>query len=517
MGCFCFKPSTSEDPFEAEIDIVKQVSSNDAHVQEDEQLALAIQKSKEDEEEGRRTRDLEEHAQERGERQNNYDNSSSLKDKKEGQTSEESVKEKEKRKQFEEEVKHDEQLAVSPPPPLEEHDNISSEAPLDENEEQRIIWESLKDKGQTKPSEDEVIPPRSKCGGCHSEIEQGGSVDVFGVPWHPECFSCGACRNPIAVHEVQNHVSNSRGKFHKNCYNRYCYVCQEKVKIREYNSHPFWKEIYCPAHETDGTPKCCSCERLEPRETEFVMLDDGRWLCLECMDSAVMDTDEVQPLHFEIRDFFHGLFLPVEKEFSLLLVEKQALNKAEEEEKIDNQHGVVTRGICLSEEQIVTNVSKGPKMGENKQLTGKTTESQRVVSGCPVTAILILYGLPRLLTGSIMAHEMMHAYLRLNGHNNLNKVLEEGICQVLGHMWLETQRYAPIDVAAASSSSSSSSSNAAKKGEWSELEKKLVDFYKYEIETDESAVYGEGFRKVNYMVTNSSLQETLKEILPRRG
>ena len=64
------------------------------------------------------------------------------------------------------------------------------------------------------------------------------------------------------------------------------------------------------------------------------MLDDGRWLCLECMESAVMDTDEVQPLHFEIRDFFHGLFLPVEKEFSLLLVEKQALNKAEEEEKI---------------------------------------------------------------------------------------------------------------------------------------------------------------------------------------
>ncbi|CAN6855089.1 unnamed protein product [Brassica oleracea] len=473
MGCFsCLKPSTSEDPFEAETDIVKQVSSNDAHVQEDEQLALAIQKSQEDEEDRRRTRDLEEHAQERGERQN-YDNSSSLKGKMDGQTSEESVKEKEKRKQFEEELKQDEQLAVSPP------------------------------------------PPRSKCGGCHSEIEHGGSVDVFGVPWHPECFSCGACRNPIAVHEVQNHVSNSRGKFHKNCYNRYCYVCQEKVKIREYNSHPFWKEIYCPAHETDGTPKCCSCERLEPRETDFVMLDDGRWLCLECMESAVMDTDEVQPLHFEIRDFFHGLFLPVEKEFSLLLVEKQALNKAEEEEKIDNQHGVVTRGICLSEEQIVTNVSKGPKMGENKHLTGKTTESQRVVSGCPVTAILILYGLPRLLTGSIMAHEMMHAYLRLNGHNNLNKVLEEGICQVLGHMWLETQRYAPIDVAAASSSSSSS--NAAKKGEWSELEKKLVDFYKYEIETDESAVYGEGFRKVNYMVTNSSLQETLKEILPRRG
>ena len=86
---------------------------------------------------------------------------------------------------------------------------------------------------------------------------------------------------------------------------------------------------------------------------------------------------------------------------------------------------MVTRGICLSEEQIVTNVSnaftraiesstrfgihdlklssthiykqvsKGPKMGPNKQLIGLTTESQRVVSEFEVTAILILYGLPR--------------------------------------------------------------------------------------------------------------------------
>ncbi|KAL0643327.1 hypothetical protein Bca4012_041617 [Brassica carinata] len=290
--------------------------------------------------------------------------------------------------------------------------------------------------------------------------------------------------------------------------------------MKNYHKHPFWEERYCPAHETDGTHKCFSCERLEPRGTNFVMLDDGRWLCLECMSSAVMDTDEVQPLHFEIREFFHDLNMKVEKEFPLLLVEKQALNKAEEEEKIDNQHGVVTRGICLSEEQIVTNVSKGPKMGPNKQLIGLTTESQRVVSEFEVTAILILYGLPRLLTGYILAHEMMHAYLRLNGYRNLNNVLEEGICQVLGHMWLESQTYATIDAAAASYSSSSQppgGANASKKGEWSEFEKKLVEFCKNEIETDESAVYGEGFRKVNHMVTNSNLYETLQEILRRRG
>ncbi|KAL0856642.1 hypothetical protein Bca101_061795 [Brassica carinata] len=498
MGCFsCFKPSTSEtltlnlqDPFEAE-----------THIQEDEQLALAIQESSlqhQEEEQRRLTRELE--AEERGERQNSH-NFSSLENKQAEQVPEQSLKEKGKTKQHEDHVDKDEQLAVTHPPPLEEHNNISSRPPLDETKQ---------------PSEDEVkgdgklvevIPPPSMCGGCHSEIEHGGSVDVLGVPWHPECFRCGACHNPFEIHDVQNHVSNSRGKFHKACYLRYCYVCKEKVKKKEFHTHHFWEERYCPAHSSDGTPKCCSCERLEPRGTEFVMLDDGRWLCLECMESAVMDTYEVQPLHFEIREFFDGLNMKVEKEFPLLLVEKQALNKAEEEEKIhkqDNQDGVVTRGICLSEEQIVTS------------LIGKATEPQLVESrsGCPVTAILILYGLPRLLTGSIMAHEMMHAYLRLKGYNNLNNVMEEGLCQVLGHMWLETQRYAPIDDTAASSSSSS---NAAKKGEWSELEKKLVDFYKNEIETDESAVYGEGFRKVNNMVTNSSLQETLEEILRQRG
>lgn len=115
--------------------------------------------------------------------------------------------------------------------------------------------------------------------------------------------------------------------------------------------------------------------------------------------------------------------------------------------------------------------------------------------------------------------------LLFTGCRNLNTVMEEGICQVLGHMWLETQTYATVDAAASSSSAAESSSsssrtpseaNAGKKGEWSEFEKKLVEFCKNQIETDESAAYGDGFRKVDHMVTNSSLKDTLKEIL-RRG
>jgi hypothetical protein len=32
---------------------------------------------------------------------------------------------------------------------------------------------------------------------------------------------------------------------------------------------------------------------------------------------------------------------------------------------------------------------------------------------CSVSALLVMYGLPRLLLGSIVAHELMHAYLRM--------------------------------------------------------------------------------------------------------
>jgi hypothetical protein len=32
-----------------------------------------------------------------------------------------------------------------------------------------------------------------------------------------------------------------------------------------------------------------------------------------------------------------------------------------------------------------------------------------------VTAILVLFGMPRVLTGSVIAHELMHAWLKLAG------------------------------------------------------------------------------------------------------
>ncbi len=55
----------------------------------------------------------------------------------------------------------------------------------------------------------------------------------------------------------------------------------------------------------------------------------------------------------------------------------------------------------------------------------------------------VLYGLPRLLTGSILAHECMHAWLRMSGcssHQHLPEQVEEGLSQLMAYLWLEGQQ-----------------------------------------------------------------------------
>ena len=67
-----------------------------------------------------------------------------------------------------------------------------------------------------------------------------------------------------------------------------------------YQYDPFWKGKWCPAHSSDGTLKCCSCSRLNPRGQEWVTELDGRTVCLDCLSSLVRDTQDAQPLYDQV-------------------------------------------------------------------------------------------------------------------------------------------------------------------------------------------------------------------------
>ncbi|KAJ0961081.1 hypothetical protein J5N97_000982 [Dioscorea zingiberensis] len=358
-----------------------------------------------------------------------------------------------------------------------------------------------------------------RCAGCNREIAHGRFLSCMGVVWHQECFRCHACNKPISDHEFS--VYRNR-PYHSSCYKELhlpkCDVCKSFIPANsygliEYRTHPFWLQKYCPSHEYDRTPRCCSCERMEARDTKYVTLDDGRKLCLECLESAIMDTNECQPLYQAIKEFYEGLNMKIEQQIPLLLVERQALNEAMEGERSGNHHVPETRGLCLAEEQIVRTIVRRPTIGPGQIIRDMVTQPYRLVSLCEVTAILILYGLPRLLTGTILAHEMMHAWLRLNGFRGLSHEVEEGICQILAHMWLDSEIMSGLSNTNASSSSSSSTSRASnRKGARSEFERKLGLFFKHQIESDASHAYGDGFRAGNRAVHAFGLKRTLDHI-----
>ncbi|XP_020597424.1 protein DA1-related 2 isoform X2 [Phalaenopsis equestris] len=357
------------------------------------------------------------------------------------------------------------------------------------------------------------------CGGCKQEIGCGHYLSCMGTFWHPQCFRCYSCAQPIS--ETEFSLSGSY-PYHKKCYKELhhpkCDICNQFIPTNlsgliEYRAHPFWGQKYCPSHEHDSTPRCCSCERMESRSARYIALGDGRSLCLECLDSAIMDTGECQSLYHDIRDFYEGMYMKIDQQIPMLLVERQALNEAMEGER-GPHHMPETRGLCLSEEQTVSSILKKPRIGKNRILDMRTYP-QKLTRRCEVTAILVLYGLPRLLTGSILTHELMHGWLRLKGYRNLSPEVEEGICQLLSHMWLESEAMSGPSFAASSSnyaSSSSTSSSSYKKVGKSETEKKLGEFFMHQIAHDISPAYGEGFRMAHAAVNRFGLRRTLDHI-----
>ncbi|BBN18258.1 hypothetical protein MPTK1_8g01060 [Marchantia polymorpha subsp. ruderalis] len=364
--------------------------------------------------------------------------------------------------------------------------------------------------GPASSAPQETPPQRSQpmCAGCNRPLGTGRFLSCMDAQWHPRCFRCTACDEPITDHEFS---VQGEEPYHKRCYKELfhpkCEVCHNfiptnRAGLIEYRSHPFWQLKYCPSHETDRTPRCGSCDRIQPRDQTYVDLDDGRKLCLECLDSVIMDTKECQPLYYNVLKFYKHLGMNIEQEIPMLLVERQALNAAREGERDGHRHTPETRGLCLSEEQIITSVYRKPSKVRGSKPFMVRTESQKLVRHCEVTAILVLYGLPRLLTGSILAHELMHAWLRLDGRfPTLASEVEEGICQVMAHMWLLSQ----------TGFSSSSTSDDLKRGNQVD-QLRLGEFFRHQIAHDPSPVYGGGFRAGQIAVGRYGLPQTLEHM-----
>lgn len=103
----------------------------------------------------------------------------------------------------------------------------------------------------------------------------------------------------------------------------------------------------------------------------------------------------------------------------LALVEEEALN-----EGMRNKRQGHSRGHC-----------RGMTFVEVAQRYVSRRGGPAVQDGAPevqVNAIMVLKGYPRILTGEIIAHEVMHAWLKSRRVLSLRPEVEEGLCELMG-------------------------------------------------------------------------------------
>eukprot|EP00520_Triparma_pacifica_P010087 CAMPEP_0118650808 /NCGR_PEP_ID=MMETSP0785-20121206/10443_1 /TAXON_ID=91992 /ORGANISM="Bolidomonas pacifica, Strain CCMP 1866" /LENGTH=409 /DNA_ID=CAMNT_0006543205 /DNA_START=198 /DNA_END=1424 /DNA_ORIENTATION=- len=248
------------------------------------------------------------------------------------------------------------------------------------------------------------------------------------------CFICSLCGSPITTSSYQVAViDGERVPCHKECYVEAmvprCVVCRECVPeggrgSYVYSKHPYFQDWrYCGGHEVEGLVRCTGCDRMEPKVGEgWHGMGDGRKICGSCVRTVVMDSEELKPLFSEVLSFLTRLGLCVWPEMNsipILSVSFQTLNERSTGGGHDVSNGPVTRGLCMTETESSTMGLNVPTLTYNRTTGGfDITNNQVRIGGGKVssyvTAILVLSGLPRHLTCSILAHESIHAYLKLH-------------------------------------------------------------------------------------------------------
>lgn len=280
-------------------------------------------------------------------------------------------------------------------------------------------------------------PRPGACAGCDRPFNflGGTTVNALGRRWHRECFRCAGCNQPL---DEPSFCVEAGRPYHQRCWRRACLpvcrVCDEHIPVgpdnrAAYKKSLYWGDAYCPRHDEDGTRTCTGCRRLERRRDPHSPLADGRSLCPDCVLSVVVDTKDAEPLFREVREFFETLNLRLPDGIPLHLVDDAVLNDAQGRGGGGHSHGHgQVLGVTLSEERRTVEYG----WGRQPRVLGTAGH---------VSAILVLSGLPRLLCGSVLAHECFHAFVRgVQNVHQLSLDVEEGLAQLMAYLWLERQR-----------------------------------------------------------------------------
>ncbi|CAN6703750.1 unnamed protein product [Malus baccata var. baccata] len=191
---------------------------------------------------------------------------------------------------------------------------------------------------------------------------------------------------------------------------------------------PFWNFNYCKIHESNGTPRCNTCDRLKTTgQNEYVNLGNNRQLCSGCFSTAILHPSKCKRLFEIVHKFYKKLGLEVDKEIPILLVDDDEMGRIHPDEQVISLTKIIS--IYADYVWVVTDF----KMFKERCVEFRS--SYRL--GCPhhllllvclywqcclldshrLLCFLLLGGCVRrgVMIGSTLAHKLMHAWLALQG------------------------------------------------------------------------------------------------------
>jgi hypothetical protein len=238
------------------------------------------------------------------------------------------------------------------------------------------------------------------------------------------CFGCGVGFT-VAEAQAPRSIATVGGlRMHARCLD--CPVCGVKLKSAQLD--PFWLQLSCSMHSSDGTPACSCCLRLSHRTAPHTRVNAMSQLCWECAPSTIRNQAQAQTLFAEVGAFFRHVgawgdrtALP-----TLKLVDQTQMR------------GLMSRGISVHGTRfflglcVSSHTSKEViRRDGDEELFGLRRVGSRVLY------IALQKDLPLLQASGTLAHELGHAHFATAGYPDLARKLEEGLCEVWKVMWLE--------------------------------------------------------------------------------
>ena len=261
-------------------------------------------------------------------------------------------------------------------------------------------------------------PEHFRCAACNKVIE-GNYVYSDGKFYHPDCYAadknlkCAYCGKFITGDYITYHGKN----YHRDCYLNNvvekCAVCGQPLEgeiiIDNYNNK------YHAKHRFEY-PECDCCKRLicEALTGGGKSYSDGRNICNICYRTAVFNDTQIAGLMTKVKNRLSSMGL----QFGSDPITIRGVNR-NQLRNTANEYSKNIMGHCNSQSEVMT---------ANGVVTAKKTKHD----------IVVLEGIPQVLMESVIAHELMHAWIYDNINSKQSPQIIEGSCNYIGYVYLKT-------------------------------------------------------------------------------